>query len=163
MITICLYQEVKEHLRQHFDQGMVGSKFYGESPKAVLEEAIRHFPDTFYQAHVDDDGRVRLTLNFDKPIGQSRVVAINDLTVEERANMENRTRDDGKIVRVVHSSRMFPTALCQIVLAPNKEKHCPDKPYYDLITMFPGELAPPLPDSLEVSDAYWDSHVFVEP
>lgn len=163
MITICLSQEVKEHLRQHFEQDTVGSKFYGESPKAVLEEAIRHFPDTFYQAHADDDGRVRLTLDFGDPIGQSRVVAINDLTVEERANIKKRTRDDGKIVRVVRSGRVFSTTLCQIVLAPNKEKHRPDKPYYDLITMFPGELAPPLPDSPVIPDAYWEKHVFVEP
>lgn len=145
-------QEVRKHLALHFKQDMPGSKFYSESPEGLLEEAIRLFPEIFRKAKPDDDGRIRISLTFPREIGDSNVVSIDSLTQEERERIEIIDRN-GKMVRSVKTDRIIPTHECQIVLSTD----------WHLITMFPGELAPPLPDSPDIPDEYWDSHVFIEP
>lgn len=32
----------------------------------------------------------------------------------------------------------------------------------DLITVYPGEAAPPLPPTPDIHDPYWDNHVFIQ-
>jgi len=144
--------EVREHLVSHFQQDLPGSKFYCESPEDMLEEALRLFPETFHEAKPDADGRIRISLTFPREIGVSNVVSIDELTDEEKERIEIIDRN-GTIVRSVKTGRVIPTRECQIILSED----------WHLITMFPGELAPPLPDSPDISDEYWDHHVFIEP
>ena len=79
-------------------------------------------------------------------------MSIEELTAEEKARIEIVDRQ-GKRVRSVKTDRVVPTHDCQIILSKEKK----------LITMFPGELSPPLPDSPDIHDDYWDYHVFIEP
>ena len=144
--------EVREHLVSHFQQDLPGSKFYSESPEDLLEEALRLFPETFHEAKPDADGRIRISLTFPREIGVSNVVSIDELTDEEKERIEIIDRN-GTIVQSVKTGRVIPTRECQIILSED----------WHLITMFPGELAPPLPDSPDIPDEYWDHHVFIEP
>lgn len=152
MKTIKISPEVRKHLATHFQQDLPGSKFYSKSPEDLLEEAVRLFPDTFRKAKPDDDGRIRISLIFPREIGTSNVVSNEELTDEELKRIKIVERN-GRMVRSVISDRIIPTCECQIILSAD----------WHLITMFPGELAPPLPPSPDVHDEYWDNHVFVEP
>lgn len=144
--------DVRSHLAVHFQKDLPGSKFYCESPEKLLDEAIRLFPNAFYEAKSDNDGRIRISLTFPYDIGVSNVVSIDSLTQEERERIEIVDRQDRK-VRSAKTDRVIPTNDCQIVLSSD----------WNLITMFPGELAPPLPESPDIHDDYWDYHVFIEP
>ena len=147
---INVLDENRSHLATHFQQGQPGSKFYSESPKGLLEEAMRLFPETFRKAKPDDDGRIRISLTFPREIGVSNVVSIDVLTDEEKEQIEIIDRN-GKMVRSVKTDRVIPTNECQIILSSD----------WHLITMFPGEMAPPLPNSPDIHDEYWDNHVFI--
>ena len=149
---ITISQEVREHLASHFLQDLPGSKFYSESPEDLLEEAMRIFPKTFREAKPDDDGRIRISLTFPWEIGVSNVVSVDELTDQEKSRIEIIDRSEKK-VRSVKTDRIIPTHECQIILSND----------WQLITMFPGEMAPPLPDSPNIHDEYWDNHVFIEP
>lgn len=150
--NIYVSHEVRSHLATHFLQDLPGSKFYSESPEDLLEEAMRLFPETFREAKPDDDGRIRISLIFPKDIGISNVVCIDELADEEKKLIKIVDRN-GKKVRSVKTERIIPTRECQIIISSD----------WKLITMFPGEMAPPLPDSPDIHDEYWDNHVFVEP
>lgn len=149
---IKILSEVRQHLATHFQKNLPGSKFYAASPEELLDLAQRLFPETFSKAKPEDDGRIRISLTFPEEIGVSNVVSIDELTDEERRSIEIVDRQ-GRKVRSVKTSRIIPTKKCQIILS--KDWH--------LITMFPGELAPPLPASPDIHDDYWDNHVFIEP
>ena len=136
----------------HFQNNLSGSKFYASSPDILIEEAERLFPETFRNAKTDADGRIRISLTFPGEIGVSNVVNIDELSNEERQGIEIVDRQ-GKKVRSLKTNRENPTKECQIILSSD----------WHLITMFPGEMAPPLPDSPDIHDDYWDKHVFIEP
>lgn len=144
--------EVRAHLATHFQQDLPGSKFYAESPEDLLNMAQRLFPETFSNAKPDADGRYRISLTFPNEIGVSNVVSIDELTPEEKEMIDIVDRQ-GRKVRSIKTDRVIPTSECQIILS--EDCH--------LITMFPGEMAPPLPDSPDIHDDYWDNHVFIEP
>ena len=150
--SIYISPEVREHLASHFLQDLPGSKFYTESPDELLGVAMRLFPEKFKEAMPDNDGRIRLSLTFPVVIGVSNVVCIDELTEEEKNRIGIVDRQ-GRKVKAVRTERVIPTNECQIILSSN----------WHLITMFPGEMAPPLPDSPEIHDDYWDNHVFIEP
>lgn len=151
-LAISISSEVRSHLASHFLPDMSGSKFFCHSPEELLNKAQALFPEKFSEAIPDSDGRIRLSLLFPEPIGTCNVVSINALTDEEKDKIETLDRQ-GKKVRSVKTNREIQTKECQIILS--KDWH--------LVTMFPGELAPPLPDSPEIHDDYWDNHVFIEP
>ena len=151
MKKIGISSEVRRHLAVHFFQELPGSKFYSESPEDVLEDAMQLFPNAFREATPDDDGRIRISLTFPWEIGVSNVVNVDELTDDEKNRIEIVDRN-GKKVRSVKTDRIIPTHNCQIILSST----------WQLITMFPGEMAPPLPDSPDNSNEYWDNHVFIE-
>lgn len=148
---INITDKVREHLKPHFQQGVPGSKFYCQSPEGLLDDARRFFPEVFNNAKPDADGRYRISLTFPYEVGVSNVVSIDDLTDEEIERIEMIDRQ-GKIVRSVKTNRIIPTHECQIILSSD----------WHIITMFPGEMAPPLPASPDIHDDYWDHHVFIE-
>lgn len=152
MISIIIAPSVREHIMNHFGKDQVGSKFYCDSPEELLGDIMRLFPNEFKEVIPDDDGRIRISLTFPREMGVSNVVCIDELTNDERERIEIVDRQ-GKKVRSVKTDRVIPTHECQIILSAD----------WHLITMFPGEMAPPLPDSPHIHDEYWDNHVFIEP
>ena len=149
---VFISSDTRFHLTSHFQQDLPGSKFYCDSPESLLDMAQQTFPETFCNAKPDGDGRIRLSLTFPEEIGVSNVVSIDELTEEEKDRIEIVDRQ-GRKVRSVKTERIIPTKECQIILSED----------WHLITMFPGEMAPPLPESPDVHDDYWDNHVFIEP
>lgn len=149
---IIILNDTREHFALHFQKNFPGSKFYCESPEALIELAQQQFPNAFENAKPDIDGRYRISVTFPNVIGVSNVVSIEDLTEEEKAKIAIVDRQ-GKKVRSVKTNRENPTKKCHIILSSD----------WHLITMFPGELAPPLPDSPDIPDEFWDNHVFIEP
>lgn len=152
MNRIRIPAEVHTHLATHFQQELPGSKFFCSSPEELIEKAMRLFPESFREARPDDDGRIRISLVFPEDIGTSNVVSISELTQDEKSRIKVIDRQ-GRMARSVKTDRVIPTRECQIILSSN----------WQLITMFPGEMAPPLPPSPDVHDEYWDNHVFIEP
>lgn len=152
MNRIRISNEVRSHLALHFQQELPGSKFFADSPDVFLNLAQQLFPKVFSSAKPDYDGRIRISLIFPNKIGISNVVHIDELSDDEKRRIEIIDRD-GKKVRRVKIDRIIPTNECQIILSTN----------WDLITMFPGEMAPPLPASLDIPNEYWGQHVFIEP
>ena len=149
---IHISKDVRSHLVTHFQQDFPGSKFYASSPEDLLNIAWKLFSETFNNVKPDEDGRIRISLTFPYDIGVSNVVNIDSLTQEERERIEIVDRQ-GRKVRSVKTDRIIPTKECQIVFSSD----------WHLITMFPGELAPPLPASPDIHNDYWDNHVFIEP
>ena len=152
MKKIKITKDARQHLAAHFLQDLPGSKFFSKSPEDLLEKAMQLLPEKFCETKHDDDGRIRISLSFPEEIGTSNVVSIDELTPEEKEMIDIVERH-GRKVRSVKTDRIIPTKDCQIILS------------YDwhLITMFPGEMAPPLPESPDIHDSYWDNHVFIEP
>ena len=149
--NIYISQEVRLHLATHFQNDLPGSKFFADTPEALLELAQQLFPEIFSNAKPDVDGRYRISLTFPEEIGVSNVVSVDELTDEEKDRIGIIDRQ-GKKVRSVKTDRIIPTYECQIILSED----------WQLITMFPGEMAPPLPPSPDIHDDYWDCHVFIE-
>jgi hypothetical protein len=151
---ITVTQEAMQHLSSHFTSEGVGSKFYGRSPEQVIQEAKELYPKAFLNAKTDHDGRIRLSFTFPREIGTSSVIHVNELSEEEKNRIETITREGCTARQVkLNKNRFVPTTKCQMVFSSD----------WHLITMFPGEMAPPLPASPDTQDEYWDNHVFVEP
>lgn len=73
-----------------------------------------------------------------RTVGTSGLAADAELTPAERATVRNILRN-GCPVRTVRTSRTISTGACQLILERTGEAG------YALRTLFPGELAPPLP------------------
>lgn len=137
---------------------MPGSKFLRSFARSPLEAVARlqwDFPGSFTALHPDTDSRVRLSFRYDEPIGTSGLAADAELTPAERATVRNILRN-GCPVRTVRTSRTIPTGACQLIL----ERTGADG--YALRTLFPGELAPPLPLPGEAPDPFWTTHFLIE-
>lgn len=140
------------HTMRHFPGSEdVGSVFYAKSPVELLRYAAFTFPQVFKTAVPDSkDGRKRLSFVLDKEVGLCNVVALSDLTLEEIESITEEERD-GSIVKTVITNRTFHTREFQIILGDKNT----------VITMFPGPMAPPLPQNGERSE-FWDNHVFIK-
>lgn len=148
-VSVVLTDEVREHLMRHFAEGLPGSKFAVESPERLLQMVVDCFPEAVRNATVNDGCKI-VSVSFPFDIGICNVVPLNELTDEELATLHTEARGEAT-VRCAVSNRRFPTDDCQLIL---DEKN-------QVITAYPGELAPPLPESPEIHDPYWDEHVFI--
>ena len=137
---------------------MPGSKFlrtFALSPQEAVARLQRDFPESFTALHLGTDGRVRLSFRYDAPVGTSGLAADAELTPAERAAVRNILRN-GCPVRTVRTSRTISTGACQLILERTGEAG------YALRTLFPGELAPPLPLPGQVPDPFWATHLLIE-
>ena len=142
----------REHLQRHFSKETVGSKFYSKYHlDSFVKDIENQFPKTLSHARPEADGCYRISLTFREKIGVCSVIHIDELTDDEKTRIETIDRD-GKKVRIVRTERENHTNKCQIILS--KDWH--------LISIFPGEMTPPLPASPDIRDDYWDKHVFME-
>ena len=134
-----------------------GSKFFASfatSPQEVVSLLREHFPEEFSHIRPDADGRVRLSFDCGVIIGNQNIIDESELTPTERESIRVEERN-GCPVRTVQIERLIPTRICQLIM----DMHG-DTGY--LCSLFPGELAPPLPRSdTETPDPYWTSHLFI--
>lgn len=134
-----------------------GSKFYpgfATSPLEVLDKLRRESPVGMWNfPEPDSTGRIRLSFVLNGEIGTDAVVSTHALSEEELSTMHTEFRN-GCLIRKVRVLRVVPTNECQVVLSAEENN-------YNIITLYPGIQAPPLPKNGE-SDPYWDNHCFVE-
>ena len=149
-VSITLTDEVREHLMRHFADDLPGSKFAVESPERLLQMVVDCFPEAVRNATVNDGCKI-VSVQFPFDIGICNVVPLSELTEEELATLHTEKRGEAT-VRCAVSDRRFPTDDCQLILDENNQ----------VITAYPGELAPPLPENPEIHDPYWDEHVFIQ-
>lgn len=151
-VSLYLSEEVREHLQRHFNKDIPGSKFLFDNPDILLRTIVNDYPDMIEKSCCGESEIKIVSIVFPFVIGNCNVVSIHDISEEELSSLRVIQRGES-MVRCIKSKRLFPTKECQLIL--DKE--------YNVITAYPGELAPPLPPSPDVHDEYWDNHVFVEP
>lgn len=151
-LTIFLNEDTRNHLRRHFDAEIPGSKFSFANVDILLQTIVDHYPELVKEAISNEYGCKTVSITFPYVVGYSNVVPIDELNEEERSTLRVVKRDE-YLVRIAISLRVFPTHDCQLILDADN----------NVITAYPGELAPPLPDSPDIHDEYWDNHVFIEP
>ncbi len=97
-------------------------------------------------------------------IGRESVVAIDDLTDEERKGLFRRKREEGSADEVWHLCHdPVPTWDLTVVIEMSGDER-------SLLAVYPGKPAPPLPDktvqddnSYERSREFWKRHAFIIP
>lgn len=151
-VSISLSNETREHLQRHFNAEMPGSKFLFDSPDSMLQTVVDDYPNSIRNAPLNEYGCKVVSVTFPFDIGNGNVVSLDDVTEDELSTLQIIQRGETK-ARCIKSNRIIPTKECQLVLDEDN----------NLITAYPGELAPPLPDSPDIHDEYWDNHVFIEP
>lgn len=151
-LSITLCEDARIHIQRHFAAGIVGSKFIFDSPDALFQTIVDHYSQLVNDAVINEYGCKTVSITFPFVVGYSNVVSLDELNEEERSTMRFVLRGEST-VRCVFSPRVFPTHDCQLILDDNNH----------IVTVYPGELAPPLPDSPDIHDEYWDNHVFIEP
>lgn len=151
-VYVSLNREIREHLQRHFSSEMSGSKFIFDSPDKLLQIIVNEYPDTIRKASFNEYGCKVVSVTFPFVIGNNNVVSLGDLTEDELSTLQIIQRGETK-ARCIKSDRIIPTKECQLILDANN----------NVITVYPGELAPPLPDSPDIHNDYWDNHVFIEP
>lgn len=149
-VSITIDSSTSEHIKQHFESNTPGSKFYVDNPNHLLQMVVDSFPDAIRNAVSNENNCKIVSVAFPYEIGTCNVVAFDKLTDEERSSLRFIQRGD-KIVKCFSSKRVFPTKECQLILDENN----------NVITVYPGELAPPLPDAPDIHDRYWDNHAFL--
>lgn len=151
-VSVSLNKDTRNHLQRHFNSDMSGSKFIFVSPDQLLQTIVDEYPDTIRMASFNEYGCKVVSIFFPYDIGYCNVISLNDVTENEMSTLHIIQR--GEInARCIKSDRIIPTKECQLIL--DKDNN--------VITAYPGELAPPLPESPDVHDEYWDNHVFIEP
>lgn len=149
-VSLILTDEVRVHLMRHFSDLLPGSKFSVGPPERLLQTIVDRFPETISNATVNNGCKI-VSLTFPFNIGTCNVIPLTELTPEEQSTLHLEHRGES-IVRCAISSRQFPTDSCQLILDDKNQ----------VITVYPGELAPPLPSSPDIPDPYWDKHVFIK-
>lgn len=133
-----------------------GSKFFGSfatSPQEAVFRLQRLFPDKFDNAKTDPDGKIRLSFCLNEPVGTSGMVSLSGLDDSERQTIREETYH-GCQVRTVRVRRTVMTCECQLILIAGKDSD-------SFCTIFPGELAPPLPYDGKEAAPYWETHLLV--
>jgi len=151
-VSISLNESVRRHVLRHFNSEIVGSKFMFECPELLLQTIVDDFPDAIRNSSFNEYGSKTVSIVFPFNIGNCNIISLDKVTDDELSTLRVVKRGETK-VRCIHSQRTIPTKECQLIL----DEH------NNVITIYPGELAPPLPASPDIHDEYWDNHVFIEP
>lgn len=151
-VSISLNEDIRNHLQRHFNSDMSGSKFIFDSPNTLLQIIVDEYPDTIRKASFNEYSCKVVSITFPFDIGYCNVISLDDVTADELSTLHIIQRGETK-ARCINSQRKIPTKECQLILDEDN----------NVITAYPGELAPPLPESPDIHDEYWDNHVFIEP
>jgi hypothetical protein len=157
-INYQLSQEAKSHLISHFSDALPGSYFDIDvlpNPESVLA----HLSDkTTNQIIVQANGTEVHMYNFDMEIGFDGIEhlsKINSLDI-------NKFERNGHEINYGLIKRRLPRTshLCLVVKISNQS--------YEVLTMFPGKYAPPMPNLNQSTQFYlqckdfWDKHILIK-
>ena len=152
IVSIYMNEETRNHLQRHFKSDMPGSKFFFDDPESLMQTIVDGYSDSIRKTKCDKQGYKIISIKFPSEIGTCNVVSLDDVTEEELSTLHI-VRRDKSLTRCVLSHKLHLTKECQLILDGDN----------NVITAYPGELAPPLPVSPDIHDDYWDNHVFIEP
>ena len=151
-VYVSMSEETKDHLQRHFNSDMPGSKFFFDSPEGLIQAIVDGYPNVLRKTKCNEYGYKIVSVLFPSVIGTCNVVSLDDVTEEELATLHIVQRGE-TLARCIISKRIIHTKECQLILDGDN----------NVITAYPGEMAPPLPDTPDIHDDYWDNHVFIEP
>ena len=153
-----------EDLKNYYN--IAGSKFHKSFAKDPLTCFVRLRKELRF-SNITQERQQILNTNFrfskemyPNGIGFSNVISIEEITEDDKQNMEQKERDGIK-VNVLKTNNTVNTWQANLVIERNSIP--------TVLTLYPGEPAPPLPDQryltgdeLERSKKFWESHLFLE-
>jgi hypothetical protein len=137
--------------------GLIGSKFFSsfcQSPIELYDKITDRVPSKIIH---QENGNVTYCYTFEENIGFDSIIAISELNSKERNSivLENRNQYEVKVIR---KNKRNGTKKLNVVFQKNSN---------EIITMFPGIYAPPLPaawmnkEELLIANEFWEKHVFI--
>lgn len=136
---------------------LIGSKFFSnfcQSPIELYEQITDRVPSKIIH---QENGNVTYCYTFEENIGYDSIIAISELNSKERNSivLENRNQYEVKVIR--KNKRNATNQLNVVFQKKNNE----------IITMFPGIYAPPLPaawmnkEEHSLANEFWEKYVFI--
>ena len=141
-------------------------KNFAANPYEVLNRVKQNTPSDICVNNNSESGKTEITIifsnkDFKDGIGFDRVININKLNKNQIKNLKQ-IKSESHTITTIKGNPVKTLKLNIITEQINNN--------INLITLFPGQHAPPLPDkhhqSLKnfiISKNYWDKHVFIDP
>ena len=187
--TIEISKKIKYHLLRHFEiissdyrndlmlsgysiadinYGLTisGSKFcrkFATSPQEVIEKVLKN-----EQTLICENNRVEVSIPFSKTVypfgvGTTNVVPLSELSKDEVSAIKKYPRSHSNPYLVNSVKRVKKELTCQVNLILGNRHG-----FYELITLFPGKIAPPIPNkAVHTTNEYkqfnnfWCNHAFL--
>ncbi len=136
---------------------LIGSKFFSsfcQSPAEVHDKITDRVPSKIIH---QDNGNVVYCFTFEENIGYDSIIAISELSSKERKAIGQEKRNHYE-VKVIRKNKRNATKQLNVVFQKNNN---------EIITMFPGIYAPPLPsehmnaEELLLANDFWENYVFI--
>ncbi len=155
----CISDHALQHVNKHFNVNgkLDGSKFNLElfsTPSELITFCNSNQP---YEMLMQENGREAHIFKLIDSIVGKCAIDLKQNYSEKSIYLED---IDGYVIQCVKSDILPNTNQFCLIVQPNKEK-------YDIITMYPGEYAPPLPNSKfskefnEFCIVFWESNVLL--
>jgi hypothetical protein len=135
----------------------LGSKFFysfAHSPESILNKITERVPSQIIH---QKNGNIVYIYLFEQTIGYDSLISVKNLSTKELNLIEIENRNQ-KEVRVLRKNKRNKTYQLNVIFQKNNN---------EIITMFPGVYAPPLPTSKMESEEFlqatifWEEHIFI--
>lgn len=140
-----------------------GSKFnpdFASNPLALMELLKAEIEGGNYRSVAGEGNKMDFVIHFGMETGTTRIISIDELTPEEIRSMKMIRYRNTSILKA-DIKRTIPTNQVNLVTRRNEN-------HFEIITVFPGIYAPPLPDKekqpeedYKASKEFWEGYVFV--
>ncbi|MFT5601083.1 MAG: hypothetical protein ACI9N1_001322 [Flavobacteriales bacterium] len=153
--------------QQSVFESFIGSKFksqFAKTPTELITKAIQFGKiESFLNREYS---KLELQFSFNKKdysagIGWDTIIDISKISTADDNNLTTSERN-GTVVNVFKSDQKIETNLLNMILHRNANK-------WEVTTIFPGTMAPPLPNSFfkedrskEEARIFWQNHAFVK-
>ena len=136
---------------------LIGSKFFSsfcQSPTELYDKITDRVPSKIIH---QENGNVVYCYTFEENIGYDSIIAISELSSKEQNTIVLEKRNHYE-VKVIRKNKRNATKQLNVVFQKNSN---------EIITMFPGIYAPPLPsevmniEELLRATEFWENYVFI--
>ena len=136
---------------------LIGSKFFSnfcQSPRELYDKITDRVPSKIIH---QENGNVVYCYTFEENIGYDSIIAISELSSNEQNTIVLEKRNHYE-VKVIRKNKRNATKQLNVVFRKNSN---------EIITMFPGIYAPPLPsevmniEELLRATEFWEHYVFI--